>query len=128
VVLSRPVRRGVLALHVLVSALWFGLLTEVVFIHPNAPTREVSAAVASVSVLSGLALVNRKMWRLRWVRAKAVMIAVVLAAAGLAALVPAWSLWLRLLGVGLLATALVVAVLRPKFTKKTAPRGKHHRR
>jgi peptidoglycan/LPS O-acetylase OafA/YrhL len=127
VVLSRPARRGVLALHVLVSALWFGLLAEVVF-HPNATTREVSAAVASVSVLSGLALVNRKMWRLRWVRAKAVMIAVVLAAAGLTALIPAWSLWLRLLGVGLLATALVVAVLRPKFTKKAARRGKHHRR
>lgn len=126
-VLSRPARRGVLALHVLVSALWFGLLAEVL-LHPNATTREVSAAVATVSVLSGLALVNRKMWRLRWVRAKAVMIAVVLAAAGLAVLIPAWSVWLRLLGVGLLATALVVAVLRPRFTKKSAPRGKHHRR
>lgn len=126
-VLSRPARRGVLALHVLVSALWFGLLAEVIF-HPNATTREVSAAVAGTSVLSGLALVNRKMWRLRWVRAKAVMIAVVLAAAGLAILIPSWSLWLRLLGVSLLATALVVAVLRPQFTKKVAPRGKHHRR
>lgn len=84
--------------------------------------------MAAISVLSGVALVNRKMWRLRWVRLKAVMIAVVLAAAGLAVLIPAWSVWLRLLGVGLLATALVVAVLRPRFTKRSAPRGKHHRR
>lgn len=117
---SRRVRLTVLTVHVAGSSLWLGLLTATVLTEPAVSHAQVVAVAAAITGVSGLWL-SRNLWRFGWVQTKLALTALVIALAG-----AIWVLQLptratvvvRGIGVTVLLTALVVAVIKPHHTRK----------